>query len=223
MKKLICSLLCAVSLVGCSNQLGIDGEVFVENGGNASKLALVDIQIIPEEAFKAHIKQQLSKADIEENRLQEYINEQEENLARIRQTAGDVMANTMAVGSYGALATSSMLMNQASAAVSNTEKSLEESRAEIKGLKSGANSRFYYPTDLKDEIQKVTSNAEGKFTISIPKGTRSVLAAVKDDKYWIILLDPSKTKKTIALTNKNLNGTSCEECFFTQSTTPGSL
>lgn len=219
---------CVALLTACSNQVGIDGEIYVESNGKATKLALVDIQVIPEDVFKTHIKQQLPKADAEEKRLQESVNRLEESIASIRKAAGDVMVNTMAVagmggGSYGAMATSSNLMGQAADAVGSSQKTIDEMKAKIDGLKTGANSSFYYPTNLQGDIQKVASDADGKFKINIPKGKRSVLAAAKDDKYWFILLDPSNVKNPVALTNKNMNGTACNECVFTKTTTPASF
>lgn len=215
-KAYMIMMVCVALLMACSNQIGVDGEVFVESEGKATKLALVEIQVIPEDIFKVHIKQQLPKVEAEAKRLQESINRFEDSIADIRNATGGVMAHKMG-------ATSNSLLGQAVGAVSRTEEFIAKMKNEIEGLRTGANSKFYYPSNLQGEIQKVTSDADGKFKLNVPKSKQSVLAATKDDKYWIILLDPSNIKERIVLTNKNLNGTFCGECLFTRTTTPESL
>lgn len=218
-----------ILLSACSSQVNVDGNVFTESNGKATKLALVDIQIIPEDVFKAHTKQQLLKAEEEAKRIKENIDRQQKSLDNIRQASAAVMGNTMgyvAMGGSpygGAVGTSSSLLGQAAGAVASGEESLAKMRAEVEGLKSGANGKFFYPNGLQGEIQKVASNADGNFKVTLSKGKRVVLAAAKDNLYWLLWVDPSKINGPITLTNNNLNGTACGECVFTTASTPSTF
>ena len=206
-------------IAGCSSSVSIEGDVFFEKDGKATKLALADIQIIPEDAFKAHIKQQLTKADAEIARMQDSIRSQEASLANIRQAAAGLYGQSMGGADYR----SASLLGSASNVLASGDNKITNMKSELEGLKTGANGKFFYPTELQGEIQKVTSDADGKFKLTVAKGKRRILAATKDDKYWLIWLDPSAINGPILLTNKNLNGTSCSECVFTVAVTPATL
>jgi len=211
-------------LSGCSSSVSVEGDVFVEKDGKATKLALVDIQVIPEDAFKAHIKQQLTKTGAEIARIQGVMDSQEASLANLRQAAADLQGRAVDVAAMGGTTYgSSSLLGQASGILASGEDKIAKMKAEIEGLKTGANGKFFYPAGLQGEIQKVTSDADGKYKLTVAKGKRSILAATKDDKYWLIWLDPSKTNGPVLLTNKNLNGTACGECVFTATATPATL
>jgi len=212
----------------CSNQISVDGSVFVEHNGKATKLALVDIQVIPENVFRAHVRQQLIGAEVEERRIQESIEKQQKSLENIRRSFDETYEKTMehiAMGrsSYGEAIKSRALLEQALDTIATSEKSISSMRNEIVGLRSGANSKFFYPTELQDKIQKLTSDADGNFKVTLQKGERSVLAATKNGYYWLIWIDTKKINAPIALTNKNLNGTACGDCVFSESSTPSSL
>jgi hypothetical protein len=218
-----------ILLGACSSQVNVDGNVFTETNGKATKLALVDIQIIPEDVFKANIKQQLLKTEEEAKRIKVHIDRQQRSLDNILKASAEVMGNTMGYAAMGgsayggAVGTSISLLGQAAGAVASVEESLAKLHAEVEGLKSGNNGKFFYPTGLQGEIQKVASNADGNFKLTLNKGKRVVLAAAKDDLYWLLWIDPSKINGPITLTNNNLNGTACSECVFTATSTPSSL
>ena len=71
--KLICLMSIVFTIVGCSSKRNLEGEIFLEVDGAVQKIAMADVQIIPEDQFRNHIKQKLSSLDQEVKRLGEQI------------------------------------------------------------------------------------------------------------------------------------------------------
>ena len=69
---------------GCSSKRNIDGEIFIDNNGNVQKLALVDMQILPEDQLIKHIKAKLSTADIEVKRIDGLIFKKENSVKTLK-------------------------------------------------------------------------------------------------------------------------------------------
>ena len=222
------------SLSGCSTKQDIEGEAFVDAGGSAKKLALVSIQVVPEDKFLAHIKKQLPKADEEANKLKASVSNFQkrdaEAQALIAQSSmlqrQSFMMPSMGgmLGAAGALASADNA-NAASrlAATMSEARSRANAEAEaLAGIDTGANP-VYFSDKIDGAIFSTESNSEGKFKVSLESGKKVVLVAVKDNLTWVLWLTPDKSKPTITLTNKNLSGAGCNECVFNGKVTPKSI
>ena len=232
MKNMVCAIglaLFALLGSGCSSKQDIDGEAFLDLGGGASKLALVEIQIVPEDQFIAHIKKQYPKAREEAVKLKASIEEfekadaefqaQEAQSAALRATAG--MYSSMGIGSVpsSTISESISLSNRIAASMNKTGKRLTKQAFD---LASGA-SNVYLAGKFDGALLATTTNADGKFKLSLDSGKKVALVAIKDDLTWALWITPDKSKPTITLSNKNLTGTRCSECVFTDKVTPKSL
>jgi len=218
---------------GCSKQ-EIEGEAFVDSGGGAKKLALVNIQVVPEDKFIAHIKQKLQKADEEANKLKASVSDFQkrdaEAQALIAQGAMLRRQSFMMPSTGGMLGAAGALVladnaNAASrlAATMSEARSRANAEAEaLAGIDTGANP-LYFSEKIDGAIFSTESNSEGKFKVALENGKKVVLVAVKDNLAWALWVTPDKSRPTITLTNKNLSGSGCNECVFNGKVTPKSI
>lgn len=214
MKKIVFSAgLTAFVLLGagCSSKQEIEGEAFIDLRGSASKLALVDIQIVPESQFISHIKSQLPKAEAEVQKLSKKKSEEEAELSQLQARADSLIKGPSAI----------LLM--ATSVVASINRNIQSLTSEIDAQSSGA-SLIYYTGKIDGAIFATSTNSDGKFKLSLETGKKVALVAVKDNRLaWALWLTPSKSKPTITLSNKNLSGSNCDECIFNAKVTPKSL
>lgn len=220
--------------IGCSSKQDIEGETFIDLGGRgASKLALVDIQIVPEDKFIAHIKNKLPKAAEEAAKLKASIADFEVLDARgqalIQQSRSLQMQSSMMASTGGMLAEAAIGAARNSGEVSSLAAQLDESRKraqkhskDLDGLSSGANN-LYFSEKIDGAVLTTASNVDGKFKLSLESGKKVVLVAAKEGFGWALWITPDKSKPTITLSNKNLSGSSCDDCVFNGKVTPKSL
>jgi hypothetical protein len=106
------------------------------------------------------------------------------------------------------------------------EDHLNESGAQLakkaSDLSSGV-SDIYLGGKFDGAIFSTTTNSEGKFKLSLASGKKAALIANKDGMTWALWITPDKTKPTITLSNKNLAGSKCAECVFTDVASPKTL
>ena len=119
-------------------------------------------------------------------------------------------------GSNAQLASSTNTMLEAASRSLNTAKTqYEESGASLTGLANGSNADFFLPKAIQGATIAATSDADGKFKLSLEGGKRVAVIAKKDKLAWLIWVNPKKGDQ-IFLTEKNLNGTQCEACVFNE-------
>jgi hypothetical protein len=209
-------------LSGCSFKQDIEGEAFVDSGGTAKKLALVNIQVVPEDKFIAHIKKQLPKADEEAKRLQASILDFRQYEAKAQSLMLESAMIRMGGVSASALIDNNNAINSASAVLSEGRARASDDEAALNGLLTGSNP-IYFSEKIDGAIVSTESNSEGKFKLSLESGKKVVLVAVKDKLAWAMWVTPEKSKPTITLTNKNLSGSECTNCVFNGKETPKSI
>jgi hypothetical protein len=180
----------AIVVSGCSSSSLFEGEVFVENNGVATKLANVDIQIVPEEAFVKYIKTKFKDSSAEKDKLDGRIQSLEKNIADLERSANDVRNAQMNVARMGGGFTREMmpspLMAQANSQVMMTSDATDRSKQDIRdlqmaivGLKSGKNGQYYYSNSIEGALLKVATNADGKFKFEAPTGKPLINPAIK--------------------------------------------
>lgn len=227
------ALVCIAFLTACSSQVGIEGEVFVENNGVATKLANVDIQIIPEDVFAKYIKTKLQNSGAEKVKLEGRIESLKKSIADLEKSANDVMNAQMKLAAMGGGFTREMmpspLMAQANSQVSQTldatgkyKQDIGDIQTAIAGLNSGKNGDYYYANSIDGALLKVTTNADGKFKFDVPTGKPYILMAAKGGNYWFLHV-PQKGKSDFNLTNANSLKTNCDICVFNGTKTPESM
>jgi len=228
------------SMYGCSSKIEIEGEAFVETNGIATKLANVEIQIIPEEQFSKFIKSKAENIEGEVSKIKSQIKSKEDSIASLNAGAQAIMSAQMNVVTTGSWNTDNVagqymqkqqdaLFAQAGASVQKSadsvrenEKEIENLKQSIDGLKSGKNAKFYYDKDMPGAVFKASTNSDGKFKIDSPSGKRMALIASKGDNYWFLWVKPDGPK-AINLTNANSSSSGCGDCIFDGKTTPQSL
>jgi len=219
---------------GCSSKQDIEGEAFVDSGNGATRIALVALQVVPEDKFIAHIKKQLPKADVQTTELQTSIAKfqklDSDAQALLGQSAMLRMQSAFMPSAGGMMDTASALVNAQNSQSANTlqstmeagRKILRDEAAALNGLSTGANP-LYFSDKIDGAVLFAESNADGKFILSLEKGKKVVLVGVKDNLAWAIWLTPDKSKSTVTLTNKNLSGSGCSDCVFDGKVTPKSI
>jgi len=235
------ALAAVVACSACSSKIDIEGEAFVEHNGAATKLANVEIQIIPEEEFVKFIKSKLGSIDGEVAKINSQIELREKSIADLRKSTQAVWDAQMKMANLGAswnvntlggqyyqqqqnaiLADSSASVGKSTEAIVRNEQDVEKLKESIRGLKTGKNAGFYYSDKIPGAILKVSTNSDGKFKIDAPTGKRAALVAFKGERYWFLWVTP-KGAKNLNLTNGNSADTDCEICIFNDKSSPESL
>jgi hypothetical protein len=230
----------AILIAGCSSKIELGGEVFIENGGAATKLSNVDIQVIPEDKFIAFIKSRTAKVTDETTKINSEIQELEESKGNIGEAARDlIMAkykrqsiggwNTNSVGGVYQQQQQNIMNDQANAQVTKSinamheiESRVAELNRSIEGLKNGKNGAFFYSNNIPGALTKISTNSDGKYSFLVESDKRVALVASKGQNYWFLWVAP-KGSKTLNLSNTNANDINCDICVFDGKTTPSSL
>lgn len=217
--------LAAALTLGCSSSIETNGQVFMDSSGSATKVAQAEIYVVSEESLVNNLKSSVPTIKAEYERLHAAHKSNSEYLAktvalaqqaqRLAITSSISMAGPSAwPGSNAQLASSTnTMMETASRSLTDAKKSFEESEASLTGLANGSNADFFLPKVIQGAPVAATSDADGKFKLSLDTGKRVAIIAKKDKLAWLIWVTPKKGDQ-IFLTNKNLNGTQCESCVF---------
>ncbi len=246
-KVLPFGILVLLACSGCSPKIEIEGEAFVEKSGVATKLANVEIQIVPEEQFAKFIKSKVAAIDGEIVSINARIKQREDSIdvmTKSNQTVMDAQMKLfdiqLKVASIGVLnidtlggqyrtqqlesahAKAGESMKKSSDAIDDSKREVEKLKQSIEGLKTGKNASFYYSDKIPESIAKVSTSADGKFKIAVPSEKRAALVAAKGDTYWFLWVSP-KGAKNLNLTNSNSTDTNCDTCIFDGKTIPQSL
>lgn len=197
----------------------LSGQIFVVTKGRDNiKLALVEVAAIPEDEMLAHLKNKHGPAIEQQSQLKSKL------VAADDEFRYAVMEEIM----YGIRSN-----------IGHTEfpfktNSLEEARAAIVEKQSACKkikSEFTYfgsPAIYMEGIPTPASisktDADGKFTLTIPSGKKYIIAAAtnrtvfKDTEqyYWLVRIDASSPVQALMLSNDNQVETKCKECILLQ-------
>lgn len=217
--------LIAALTVGCTSSIETNGQVFIDTSGSATKVAQAEIYVLSEETLVNNLKSSSSAMKAEYDRLQAAHKSNSEYLAKTvvlaQQAQGLAMASSISMsgpsawpGSNAQLASSTnTMMETASRSLNTAKKQFEESEASLTGLANGSNADFFLPKAIQGATIAATSDADGKFKLSLEGGKRVAVIGKKDKLAWLVWITPKKGDQ-IFLTDKNLNGTQCEACVF---------
>lgn len=212
-------------MLGCSSSFETTGQVFVDSSSGPIKIAQADIYVLSEETIINNLKSSVPKIKTEYVRLSTVHKSNYDSFKKNAAIAGQVVGLATVTGysmmlpstwpnnnAYLADSTNK-LIEQATTSLKIAKKEFEKSEAALIGLADGSNSDFYLPKVLKGAAVVATSDADGRFTLSFDAEKRVAIVAKKDDLVWFVWINPKKGDQ-IFLTNKNLNGTKCDNCVF---------
>lgn len=210
--------LIAALTVGCTSSIETNGQVFIDTSGSATKVAQAEIYVLSEETLVNNLKSSSSTMKAEYDRLQAAHKSNSEYLAKIVAHAQEARRRSMAAsiawpGNAQLAALRSSLLETASRSIDTAYKQVAESKASLTGLANGSNADFFLPKAIQGATIAATSDADGKFKLSLEAGKRVAVIGKKDKLAWLIWITPKKGDQ-IFLTDKNLNGTLCEACVF---------
>jgi len=203
-----------ITITSCSRESNIDGEIFiVTQGGQSIKLGLVEVMAFPEVDAQKFIEEKNKKAPDEYLRdSQEFIKSQKEYAHRRWIEALEKMGYLLHSDDPP------QAMTDAIADARQWQKRYEYiNLAEFEWPKGG----FYYnDLPLNEVVEKATTNADGKFTLTLPSKGKYLLVAhsqrqiadSKEEYYWLIwVFVTGNSKDHIMLSNNNLFGTNASE------------
>lgn len=219
--------LTAAFTVGCTSSIETNGQVFIDTSGSATKVAQAEIYVLSEETLLNNLKSSSSAMKAEYERLHAAHMSNSEELAKTvalaQQAQGLAMASSMSMpgasawpGSNASLASATnTMMAESSRAVNGWKQRFKESEASLNGLANGSNVDFFFPKAIQGATIAATSDADGKFKLSLEGGKRVAIIGKKDKLAWLVWVSPKKGDQ-IFLTDKNLNGTQCDACVFNE-------
>lgn len=222
---LAASVFVITSIAACSSSIDTNGQVFIDTSGSATKIAQAKIYVIAEEALVNNLKTSVSSMKDDYERLRAAHQSNSEYLSRTvalaRQVQDIAFASRIAAagpsawpGSNAELASSAnTVMKKATKSLTTAEEQYEESRASLAGLADGSNSEFFISKAIQGASIAATSDADGKFKLSLEGGKRVAIIGKKEKLAWLIWMNPKKGDQ-IFLTDENINGTQCEACVF---------
>ncbi|MGQ3052805.1 MAG: hypothetical protein ACT6S0_13555 [Roseateles sp.] len=221
--------LLTAAMTGCTPLIETNGQVFIDSSGSARKLAQVEIYVVPEDTLVKNLKAAMPAMASEFTRLKADHDSSKQSLA---QAMGHAQQAQM-LATASRISTSQMpnagLASSAVETVQAATKSLKaanerarEAKDAVVGLATGRNAAFYVPQATQGNSIVTTSDADGKFKLSLVSGKRVAIVARKDDLSWFVYVTPNKGEQ-ILLTEKNLNGTGCDACVFTRDQLTGPL
>ncbi len=212
-------------ILGCSSSVETNGQVFIDSSGSATKLAQTEIYVVSEESLVNNLKSVVPAMKAEYERLHAAHKSNAEHLAKT--VAFAQQAQVLAMVSSTALtlpsstpgtdihmaSSATELIGEVSKSLTDAKEKFKESDAALTGLANGSNADFFLPKVIQGSSISATSDADGKFKLSLEAGKRVAIIAKKDKLAWLVWVNPKKGDQ-IFLTNKNLNGTQCETCVF---------
>lgn len=215
--KIVSLLSLLIALSGCGEQK-ITGQVFVVTQGKDNiKLALVAVGAIPQKEFDQYLKAKQSKKLEQQKLLSPKYEQAKSRLLNSERglESMDVMKKT---NHYVPIKRQKADMDFVDGLITKFEAVRTECKAVIAEYESFDKTEFLF-----DGLPRVSAiaktDADGKFTLSLPKG-KYVLTANSSRKvagsleayYWFIFVDSSSADQPIILSNDNLLETKCNEC-----------
>lgn len=199
----------------------LSGQVFVVTSGrNNIKLALVQVNLIAADIFLQYVKtSEESKAELLEVLRKDIplaVNAVEE--ANVARKEASVFFKALSP-----LTTDSKVWYDAQKKESHLDSLWLKKSQELWDLRSKVkyfDSAAYYFEKLPHAVTAGKTDADGKFSISLPIG-RYVLAATtsrqvlrdKEQYYWLVSVDVSAPNQSLMLSNDNMFETMCRECI----------
>lgn len=220
MRKVI--LMMGLLLAGCGIQgeaekklaekVSLTGQIFVVTKGRENiKLALVEVAAIPEKDMMQHLNAKYS------NRL-EQLKPLTPNLELVKKEAD---AAKVDLDNAFAVAGEYLTPEQAS----KTDK-LEDIALSKKGIYITIRNQVAYLDSVKYYFEKLPAqlvasktDADGKFTLTLPTGKYALAAkssrdvfGTTENYYWLVWVDTSAPSHSVMLSNDNFFETGCGEC-----------
>lgn len=214
-----------------ATKLNISGQVFIVTKGRDNiKLALVEVAAIPESDLLASIKAKHASGIEQQKPLVPAYASAKKEADAATAAYSQVQRNTQQLtAKYNALPLSESGNEIAQAMYESSLKSIpifESSRSKQAKLRQIASqigyfdSGQYYFEKLPASTAVSKTDADGKFTFSLPPG-KYVIAASTSRKvsnetefyYWLVSTDPVAASQSLMLSNDNQFETKCKECI----------
>jgi len=199
-------MLALACLQGCNRQREIVGEVFiVTKGGQNVRLGLVEVRAFPESQIKPFISQKLKEAEAQRPALEEAVTEAQRHYEQAKANAR-AATNDYLDAELGERM--SALSTRFSREDSAREKLTELNDAEGKLAYLSAPEFFF--AGLPQGVASARTNADGKFTLTVPRSGKYALAARAQREvfgstefyYWMVWVEADgATKVTLGNTN----------------------
>lgn len=234
--KRIAFILFSVLVSACSNESEVSGQIFTEFDGATRKLSSVEVFVFDEEdavkrlrEFVPTLKPQCQAAAENVVRSKKQFNDASERVAsRANLVNAAITLNnfneTFISSSYSArnqaatrdlVRSSSAAYDQEVADLRNYRADFVKASAQLRGIKTGANGALYSQAFASSPLLATMTDADGNFKVKVKSGKPYLIVAKKGDRHWFVSYEPKKGESsTIFLTDKNLNGTDCSDCFF---------
>lgn len=210
-------LMTGMLLAGCGNHgnANISGQVFVVTKGRENiKLALVEVAAIPEKDIMQHLNAKRS------NRLEQQKALTPE-LESAKKEADAAKADLdKAIVQSGAEYSKHLhdwipRLNELGEVLAPKR----ENYVKISRQISYFGSVEYYFEKLPAQLVASKTDADGKFTLSLPPGKYALAAKSSRDAfgttenyYWLVWVDTSSPNQSLMLSNDNFFETKCKEC-----------
>lgn len=214
------------------SQAKINGQIFIIQRNQAVvKLALVTVSAHPEHQFYASIKEAKGKNDkiitdltLELTAIKEEINELHEVIASGKKELQPMAIELKATNTKPNYAERYEVYWRLYERVEKAEDAMakkEERAIEIKKLISNLKNPESYITNLPNTIYKAKSNADGHFTLNVPRGvyvlsarsSRLIIGDNAEQYLWLVRVDTRGGGADLFLSNDNLYETSCNDCI----------
>lgn len=204
--------------------VSISGQVFVVTKGRENiKLALVDVAAIPEKELLQYLKNQHARG----------LEQQKNLIPEVESAKGEAeaaeTAEKLAKDKYNTLHNSKDFYTKISESMDAHSDMTWATR--IRHTKDSNYGRIkdkfdyyfdsakYYFENLPAQVALSKTDADGKFTLSLPPGKYAVAAKSSRDVfgntenyYWLVWVDTSSPNHSVMLTNDNFFATKCDEC-----------
>jgi hypothetical protein len=234
-------LLTLVTLSACSSETIVSGQVFTTESKTTTKHAQVTIQVYDEstaldqlklltKSFEPHCQQAADQYIQAREQYFATAKRAKETLKQAETAINLAEINKTLSSNSSSLETSNKLGESGTKLASTTAQFLRATRlnfvkasANLRGIANGAASEFYFQAFSKAPRAIAISDADGKFQFKIDTGKPYLIAAKRDDMYWLIWHSASEGGQPVYLTEKNMNGTECPECLFSANEMKGRL
>lgn len=204
--------------------VNISGQVFVVTQGKENiKLALVEVGAIPEKDITQSIMSKHSTGLEQQKELKTKLesakksaNAASASYARAKRKSEEAFRHVLDGGDYvDAVGEELKLEGPAESKNSNYKR--------IKANFDYFDSPNYYFESLPTSIAISKTDADGKFSLSLPAGKYAIAATSSRNVvnhtelyYWLVLVDTSSPNQSLMLSNDNLFETKCKECVQPQ-------
>ncbi len=202
-------LLCVLFAVGCNKRTEIKGDVFVVTQGAGSyKLGLVQVAAFPEEKIKENIERKKPEIVTLTSKLNEAFSKSSEY-------------TTAYLDNMDARDSGMKSKFEADSSSVRAINSLKEFWNIQEEIESAVSDKFVQ--SLPPAVAVSTTDADGKFALSLPKNGKYVLTAKAtrtlgdeiENYTWAIYFNAEGTPKNIILSNNNTTDSNSPDSVFT--------